>query len=62
MMNIGLHYSQSGNRLVEVKRINPDHTYATVFHSRVRTMWIPVRSDYCLTETEINTFLEDAHA
>jgi len=59
MMKIGLHYSNSGNRLVEVKRINPDNTYATVFHNRVRTMWVPARSDYCMTETEIVNFLAD---
>ena len=59
MMKIGLHYSNSGDRLVEVKRINPDDTYATVFHNRVRTMWVPVRSDYCMTETEIVNFLAD---
>jgi hypothetical protein len=33
MMKIGLHYSNTGDRLVEIKRINPDNTYATVFHN-----------------------------
>lgn len=59
MMKIGLHYSNSGERLVEVKRVNPDNTYATVFHTKLRTMWVPVRSDYSLTETEIINFLAD---
>jgi hypothetical protein len=59
MMKIGLHYSNTGDRLVEIKRVNPDNTYATVFHNRVRTMWVPVRSDFCLTEQEIVDFLAD---
>ena len=59
MMKIGLHYSNSGERLVEVKRVNPDNTYATVFHNKVKSMWVPMRSDYSLTETEIINFLAD---
>jgi len=59
MMKIGLHYSNTGDRLVEIKRVNPDNTYATVFHNRVRTTWVPVRSDSCLTEREIVNFLAD---
>jgi hypothetical protein len=59
MIKIGLHYSNSGDRLVEVKRKNPDNTYATVFHTKLRTMWVPARSDYCMTETEIVDFLAD---
>ena len=39
MMKIGQHYSNSGNRLVEIKRVNADNTYATVFHTKLRTMW-----------------------
>lgn len=61
MMKIGLHYSNTGDRLVEVKRQNPDNTYSTVFHVRVRSMWTPVRADFCMTETEVIDFLADGY-
>lgn len=59
MMNEGVHYSRSGNRMVEVKRVNPDQTYATVFHERTRNLWSPVRGDYALTESEVAQWLKD---
>lgn len=59
MMKIGLHYSNSGNRLVEVKRMNPDNTYATVFHTKLRTMWVPQRVDFTMTEQDIVDYLAD---
>lgn len=59
MMKIGLHYSNSGNRLVEIKRQNPDNTYSTVFHTKLRTMWVPARADFSMKEEEIIDYLAD---
>lgn len=59
MMNEGVHYSRSGARMVEVKRMNPDQTYATVFHTKTRNLWTPVRSDFTMTEQEVQQWLMD---
>jgi len=59
MMKIGQHYSNSGNRLVEIKRVNADNTYATVFHTKLRTMWVPQRVDLVMREQDILDFLDD---
>jgi len=59
MMKIGMYYSNSGERLVEIKRRNSDNTYATVFHTKLRTMWVPQRVDFTMTEEKILDFLND---